>query len=85
MSDKKGESVMKSWQFRKFCADFGLAEGIKALAEMEVLYNSSTRDKSGHTHQSKYYLSFSESWNFLESADLNSEEEFQLDVQRRSV
>ena len=32
VSDKKGESVMKSWQFRKFCADFGLAEGIKALA-----------------------------------------------------
>lgn len=47
---------MKSWQFRKFCADFGLAEGIKALAEMEVLYNSSTRDKSGHAHQSKNNL-----------------------------
>ena len=25
VSDKRGESVMKAWQFRKFCTEFGLA------------------------------------------------------------
>ncbi len=50
VSDTKGETVMKSWQFRRFCGEFNLADGMKKLAEMEVLYNSATRDKQGHAH-----------------------------------
>lgn len=49
VSDTRGESVMKLWQFRKFCSDFGLAQGMKHLAEMEVLYNASVKGKHGHT------------------------------------
>lgn len=49
VSDTRGESVMKLWQFRKFCSDFGLAQGIKSVAEMEVIYNAAVRGKNGHT------------------------------------
>lgn len=53
VSDTRGESIMKLWQFRKFCCDFGLATNSKEVAEMEVLYHASTKDKHGRTHLSK--------------------------------